>query len=285
MINFARRNILVFFRDKMAVFFSLLAVLIIIGLYTLFLGDVWTSSLPGVGNAGVLMNSWIMAGILAVTSLTTTMGAFGIMVEDRAKKMDKDFYTAPISRSHIAGGYMISALLIGLIMSFVALVIAQVYILLRGGALLTPLALLKTAGIIVLVSLTNTAMVTFLVSFFKSMNAFSTASSIVGTMIGFLTGIYLPIGSLPEAVQYVIKIFPVSHAAVLLRQIFMEQPMAEGFAGAPLDEVERFQETMGVTFRFGDTVVTPLISVAVLLLAAAVFYALSAWRLRKKKTL
>ena len=41
MISFVSRNLKVFFRDKTAVFFSLLAVLIVLGLYIFFLGDVW----------------------------------------------------------------------------------------------------------------------------------------------------------------------------------------------------------------------------------------------------
>ena len=36
---FAWRNIRLFFRDKTSVFFSFLSVLIIVGLYALFLGD------------------------------------------------------------------------------------------------------------------------------------------------------------------------------------------------------------------------------------------------------
>ena len=39
MIRFAKRNLMVFFRDKSAVFFSLLSALIIVALYALFLGD------------------------------------------------------------------------------------------------------------------------------------------------------------------------------------------------------------------------------------------------------
>jgi multidrug/hemolysin transport system permease protein len=45
-----------------------------------------------------------MAGILSVTSITTTMGALGIMVDDRSKKILNDFYSAPIKRSYIACG-------------------------------------------------------------------------------------------------------------------------------------------------------------------------------------
>jgi len=42
MIMLARRNLTVFFRDKAAVFFSLLSALIVFGLYIFFLGDFWT---------------------------------------------------------------------------------------------------------------------------------------------------------------------------------------------------------------------------------------------------
>lgn len=36
-----KRNLKIFFRDKSAVLFSLLAIFIIIALYAVFLGDVW----------------------------------------------------------------------------------------------------------------------------------------------------------------------------------------------------------------------------------------------------
>ena len=95
MIAFAVRNLRIFFRDRAAVFFSLLAVFIIIGLYALFLSDVWTAELEGFTGVRYMMDSWIMAGLLAVTSVTTTMGAFGVMVEDRSKKIYKDFSVTP----------------------------------------------------------------------------------------------------------------------------------------------------------------------------------------------
>ncbi|HKL94140.1 MAG TPA: ABC transporter permease, partial [Clostridia bacterium] len=83
MISFFIRNFKLFFKDKASVFFSLMSVLIIIGLYALFLGDVWTSGLAFDG-ARDIMDNWIVAGLLAVTSITTTMGAYGTMVEDKA---------------------------------------------------------------------------------------------------------------------------------------------------------------------------------------------------------
>ena len=275
MISFGVRNLKVFFKDKSSVFFSLLAVFIIIGLYALFLGDVWTSNMSDIPVIRFLMDSWIMAGLLAVTSVTTTMGAYGIMVQDREKKITKDFASSPVGNKNIVGGYIIGAVIIGIIMSIIALILAELYILSGGGKLLGAEALIKVLGLIVICTLCNSSIVLFLVSFFKSNNAFATASTIIGTLIGFLTGVYLPIGQLPESVQLIIKCFPPTHGALLFRQVMMEPALAKSFAGAPAQALNDFETAMGVTAKFGDTSITPMTSIIILLATAAVFYTLA----------
>ncbi len=284
MINFTLRNLRVFFKDKTAVFFSLLAVFIIIGLYVLFLGDVWSSSFADVENARFIMDSWIMAGILAVTSFTTTMGAFGIMIEDRAKKITKDLVVSPIKTTSLVGGYILSSVIIGIIMSLVTLVLAEVYIIIGGGELMGVTTFIKVLGLILLATFTNSAIVLFMVSFFDSLNAFSTASTVIGTLIGFLTGIYLPIGQLPTAIQWLIKLFPVSHAASLFRQVMMQAPLSVGFKDFPGEYVDGFREFMGVTFSFNEYLVTPIISVVILVVTGLVFYGLSVIKLSAKRS-
>ena len=284
MISFGIRNLKVFFKDKSSVFFSLLAVFIIIGLYALFLGDVWTSSLSDVPGVRFLMDSWIMAGILAVTSVTTTMGAYGIMVQDKEKKITKDFAASPVGNVSIVGGYIIGAVVIGIIMSLISLVIAELYIIAGGGEFMGIPALIKVLGLILLCTLSSSSIVLFLVSFFKSNNAFATASTIIGTLIGFLTGVYLPIGQLPESVQLIITCFPPSHGAMLFRQVMMDAPMIASFSGAPAEAINEFKNMMGVTLSFGgDKSVAPLTSIIILLATAAVFYALALLNLSRKK--
>lgn len=283
MISFGIRNLKVFFKDKSSVFFSLLAVFIIIGLYALFLGDVWTSSMSEVAGIRFLMDSWIMAGLLAVTSVTTTMGAYGIMVQDKEKKITKDFSASPVGNKNIVGGYIIGAVVIGIIMSLIALVLAELYIFAGGGEFMGMSALLKVLGLIVLCTMSNSSIVLFLVSFFKSNNAFATASTIIGTLIGFLTGVYLPIGQLPESVQLIIKCFPPTHGAVLFRQVMMEAPITASFNGAPTQALSEFENAMGVTMQFGNTTVTPLTSMIVLLATAMVFYTLSLISISRKQ--
>lgn len=135
MAAIARRNIKVFFRDKGAVFFSLMSVFIIIGLYVLFLSNTLATNMQGVKGIDFLRDSWVMAGILAVVSLATTLGAFGIVVDDRVTKRLKDFYSSPIKRSDLAGGYILSALVIGIIMSLITFAAAEaLHCIFRRGA-------------------------------------------------------------------------------------------------------------------------------------------------------
>lgn len=279
MISLALRNLKIFFRDRTAVFFSLLAVFIIIGLYVLFLGDLVLSDLDGVPSARFLMDSWIMAGLLAVTSVTTTLGAAGVVVDDQAKGIAKDFQTSPLKRTTLVGGYVVSIMVVGMVMTVVALLLAELYIVGSGGEFLPLAAFLKVLGLIVLSTLTSGSIVFFLVSFFRTQSAFGVASTVVGTLIGFLMGIYVPLGVLPSSVQLVVKLFPMSHAAVLFRQVFMQAPLAQAFAGAPGPAVDGFQTSLGVVFQFGGRTISPLTSIAVLAVTALLFFTLGVWRM------
>ena len=99
-----------------------------------------------------------------------------------------------------------------------------------------------------------------------------------GTLIGFITGIYLPIGSTDKSIQYIIEFFPVSHAASIFRKILMEDPIKESFrkipegGGVRADAVNEFRLDMGVDFNISNHDVTTLESILYLVAAALVFY-------------
>jgi len=276
MIRFARRNIKLFFRDRAGVFFSLLAVMITIGLYVLFLGNIMLGgALKALPGADSTTTSWLAAGLMTTASLTTSLGAIGVMIDDKIRKAEKDFKSSPIPRRSLTGGYLLSTLVVGVLMTTVTFLLSEIYVIANGGSLLPFLDILKILGLIVLSVLTSTSIVTFIVSFFKSHSAFMAASTVVGTLIGFLTGVYIPVGELPEAVQTVVRAFPLTHAASLFRQVLMEAPMAEMFTDAPSQVIYDFQTEMGVVLKFGSYEVTPLVSVLTLIITAVVFFSLT----------
>lgn len=283
MISFVSRNLKVFFRDKTAVFFSLLAVLIVLGLYIFFLGDVWIDSFPNIKGVKNLMNCWIIAGLIGVTSVTANMGAFGTMIEDKSKNKIKDFYVSPIKKSKIVGGYIISSFIVGSMMSVVTLIMSQIYLVYSGVDVLNFKELTEVFLIILMTSLSNSAMILFIVSLFSSEKAFSTASTIVGTLIGFITGIYLPISMLPDSVQIIVKLFPTSHGISILRQIFMKKQMDISFADVPTNYINEFKESMGVVYYINDKLVSNTTSVFILIASTIIFFFLAVLILYKKK--
>lgn len=276
------RNLKIFFRDKTSIFFSLLAVFIIIGLYVLFLGDTLVDDFKALPHADFLISSWVMAGILAVTAVTTTLGAFGIMVDDRSKKIMKDFNSSPIKKSQLTGGYILSSFIIGVIMTIITFILIEIYIVSSGGELLSFINILKILGIILLSVISSSSLVFFIVSFFKSQSAYTTASTVIGTLIGFITGIYIPIGILPESVQFIIKIFPISHAASIFRQIMLIDPINSSFANAPTSAIESFNIEMGTYFQFGDFTTNISTSIIVLIVTTIVFFLLSTLNISRK---
>lgn len=274
MIMLARRNLTVFFRDKAAVFFSLLSAFIIFGLYIFFLGDLWTSNLESIVNGQEIMGIWLVAGLLTVTSFTSAVAAYGVMVEDKARGISKDFYASTVSRKSIVAGYVLSALVTGFIVGMITLVLGEVYIVSNGGKWLDVFSFIEVIGVLIITSVMNNSLLFVLVSFFSTPASFSAASTLVGTLIGFITGIYVPTGMLSSSMQWVIKLFPVSHAGALLRHIIMDKPLSRGFGVVPVDKVLDVKEMLGVVFSFGGQPMEHWMHVLVILGTAVLFFSL-----------
>lgn len=288
MTTFAIRNLKLYFRDKGAVFFSIFSVLITFGLYVLFLGNVYAENLVENGitmtKANEIMDNWVMAGIIAEANFTISHGVLGIVIADKTHRITKDFYVSPVKHSALTGGYILCAFTISVFVTIATFALAQGYILLNGGAVLAIAKLPMILGVIFLVNFASTGMTSFFVSLFKSQQAYSSASGIIGALLGFMMGIYLPIGMYPSIVQWIIKCFPISHGAVLLRQIMMETVMEDTFTGIPWQVREGIRKSFGITYYFGDFKVTPFISICILLVTGAVFMGLACVNLGKKQT-
>jgi len=280
MFILAKRNILIYFKDKTGVFFSLLSVLIVVALFVLFLGDNLTSSYEHVmEDASVIINHWIFAGILGVASVTTTLGAFSVMMNDKVHKISKDFYTSPIQKSRIVAGYALGAFFIGSIMSVIIFIILILYSALIGDHMMSVLTMLKVLGVLLFSVMLNAFMLFFMTTFIKTNQAFNAISTMMGTLIGFLMGIYVPIGLLPTPVQRVIQFFPQSHTTMLFRQFFLEGISEDTFY--PVEYFQYFQESMGIVYIINDSQFTRLGSVLFLGMAALCFLILSIWRASK----
>lgn len=264
------RDLKLFFKDRTAAALSLLAEFIIVGLYALFLRDQLTAGLSGLEDAGELMDVWMAAGVLGVAPFTAAMGAYGVMVEDRARGIDRDFGVSPLRRSAALGGYLSAAAAVALLTSLLLLLLAQAYLWRAYGLIPDGESTARLCALLLLIAVSDAAQVLLPVSFLRSSSALAALCTILGALIGFLTGIYIPVGGLPERVRGLVACFPASHGAMLLRREMVEPLLSRSFGGTDTASALQFEEYMGIRCTWDGALLPEKTSVWVLLAAGGV---------------
>lgn len=281
MLALINRNIKLFFRDRMTVFFSILSSLILIGLYFLFLEGTLSPEVAEYIDPDLIMFNWLIAGILAISSISTTITVFGAKVKDDEKDISKDFHSTPISKAEIAGGYIGAAFFVSLFISLLTLTIGEIIIYFQYGSIMSFITLLKVLAIVIVTIFSNSALMYLIILFVHSSGAYSVMSSLAGSLSGFLAGVYIPVGLLPVWVTSIIKFIPASQSASLLRKALMQSEF-ESMQGAPAEVILEVKETLGVVFPLGDGYITTTQSLVYILLTGVVFYLLAVWKLSRE---
>lgn len=269
MIDFALRNTELFFRDKMSVLMSMLAEVIIMTLYIIFMRDNLRQQFILIENAEIILDVWMIAGIVGITPVTAAMGTYSIMIQDKMSNIDRDFRVSPLGPVRITCGYVMSAVMTGMVLSFIIYIISEIYLMINYGSAAGNGNVMKIYGVIILDSVCSAAMVILPVSFLKTSNSLAGCCTIFGALIGFLTGIYLPIGSLGNGAAISVKCFPVSHAVILFRHLLTE-PVISKTIDINSDEASEFMEYMGVKLIWQGEIIQPHMSIMFLILCAAI---------------
>lgn len=290
--SLVKRITLIYVRDRAAVFFSILSMLIILMLVWLFLGNMNSGNIVEVlstyggvrdaaqdkQNADYLVVVWTLAGVLLSNCVTISMTVMGNMIYDEEKNKLACFYTAPVGRFKIALGYVLSAWIIGAVMCALTLVAAQGWLWLSSRETLAALAVAQLFGMILLNTLVYASLSYMLALFIHSESAWSGILTIVGTLVGFLGAVYLPIYMLPDGVASFLKGLPILHGVSMMRRVCTATAVESTFTGLPEEVAEQFCKNMGIVIYMGETEITiglqciglAVLSVLVLVAAAAV---------------
>lgn len=282
-VSLAKRNVLCYFRDRAAVVFSMMAVIIVIMLYLLFLRNMLIESYPDMDGMSNLIDAWVMAGILGIVPVTASAGSLQTMVEDRSTGRIRDVLVTPMPSSEIACGYILSTFIVGLAMSAMAMVVCVAYLAATGCPLSTS-GLAVTAALLIPSSLSGSIIIYAITSFFRSTGAFSGFFTIVSILIGFLAGIYMPTGTMPAGMQAASGIVPASHMASLFRDSLAGDALDSVFAGAPAETVAEFRHDMGFDLSLGGFAFDAASSMAFVLIATAVFFIIAVAGIRRRRS-
>ena len=233
-LGLTKRNLLLFFKDKQSIIFSLLTSMIVLALYLLFLKDTFVnamdsamnqfpslSSLIDKNDKDMFANLILLTGILGSAMITVPYNCLITLVKDRENKVDYDILATPLKRGQIIFSYFISAALSSVILTSMILAIGLGVIGMQGDIYLGIGDIVKAFGVVALGSISATSIFMIVVLFFKSVSASGAFFGMLSAASGFIIGAYIPISQFSETVQTVCNIFPASQITIVLRNVLI----------------------------------------------------------------
>ncbi len=256
------RNLKLFVRDKALVFFSFLSVIIILGLYVLFLGEIQISNIReslglNIPEIDALVYAWMLPGLIAVASMTLSLGNMGRLVDDAQEENLNDFLVSPLKRWQLILSYLLSSVTITSFISIIMFIISIFIVKFKGGPWLNVEQILQSLGVMILLIISSALLSLYIASWIKTQNTYSVVNSMVGTFIGFVTGAYMPMGIMPIFVQNLFNLLPVSLGASLLRQIYLSPIMDKIFSQAPNAMVSEYRYFQGIDLKVFGHILEP----------------------------
>lgn len=233
-MGLTKRNLLIFFKDKPAILFSMLTSLIVLVLYLLFLKgtfvDAFNSALDSAEGLSTLIKSedvnmfvnvTLLVGMMGTAMITVPYSCLTTIVKDRENKIDYDISATPIKRWQIILSYYTAASISACIMTGILLTIGLVILNANGDMMLGAQDILKAYGIVILGSVSATGIFMTLMLFFKTSQSASAFFGLLSAAAGFVIGAYLPISQFSDGVQTFCNLFPATHVTVAVRNILM----------------------------------------------------------------
>lgn len=263
-----KRNMLLYFRDKGAIFTSMLSMLIVLALMLFFLGDMsienLTQVLAGIPghdtthdkkNSELFMHAWTVAGIIPINSAMVTLTVLSSIIKDKTAGKINSIYTSPISRSTITFSYISAACVSSVIICSITFAISELYLCMNGLTAFSIGEHIRIFGMILANSFTYSAIMYLCAVLVKSEGAWSGLGTIIGTLVGFLGGIYLPIGQLSDFLVNVIECTPVIYGTAMFRDIITNSIIEKTFTDVPVEMTNEYRNIMGIDLEaFGNSI-------------------------------
>ncbi len=228
--SLVKRHILNFLRDKTAVFFSFLSVIILVALYFLFIGRQYTSGeeLSFIDDqmkifltAGIMMG-----GILIINTASLSLGMMGNLINDLTQRKLDGFLVTPVKRYKVILSYYIASIIVTAILSLFMWLLTYLYVGLFSGYWYTFSTVINASLLIIFYTFISSTLMIYLTTRIKSINAFGGLSGTLGTFIGFTSGIYIPLFVLGDVMTKVASLIPFTHMAIVLKGVLLKEPYA-----------------------------------------------------------
>ncbi|HKL95157.1 MAG TPA: ABC transporter permease [Haploplasma sp.] len=281
-----KRNMLIFFKNKTTIFFSLIAPVLILLIYILFMGDFQVDIImDNIGSIDVtkkeissIVNAWVISGIIGISTLTVALNSMFITISDREKGIVNDFHASPVNQVNLTLSYFISAVIITFFISLVFSIMGTIFLMISTGGLFSfnVLDIFKLLGLLLLSSLSAVIILMFITSFFKKTSTAASFTGIFTALIGFLVGTYLPAGFLPIGIQNFANIIPGTHSTALFRQLYLSKVISKPniIDKVGIDFINQIKDEYGYNLKLFNFEITTGLMVLYLFISIVIFFLL-----------
>ncbi|MBC6306565.1 ABC transporter permease [Listeria booriae] len=253
-----KRHMYTYFADKGNIVFTCLSSIIVVMLYAFFIFDTQVDSLVAAmagtdrAQAVTFVCMWFLAGQITLIIFGATFNAMAIFIDDM-KYNGSDVQIFPLSKVKIIVSYCIQAVLIALLFGIGSLIIGTLLIWWKQGYLIPASSLFAAVGVIILGTIFSAILAMFIVTFMKTAKAFSSLQIVLNTLMGFLIGMYIPIGTLPDFMQRIIFWNPYMSMSVWLRELLAGEQFQQLFTKAPSAQQDQLAVFYGLREESFDT--------------------------------
>ncbi len=233
-----KRHFLVFFKNKIRVFYTLMVPLIILAVYICFLRGLELSTVQNMlyeldieytaelqQHVHTLVDSWMLSGIIALSTITISIQTNNIIINDKENGVNRDFASSPINKSCLIASYFLFNFIVTLLICFVVLLICLIYLAIMKEFFITFVDFLTMIGVLSLASVTATLMTIFICSFIKREPTLASIIAIFSAVAGFLIGAYMPLSMFPTWIRNICCFVPGTYSCGLMRYAFLNTPI------------------------------------------------------------
>jgi len=196
--------------------------------------------------------AYMLSGVIIATVFECSLNLASNTVDDMVSGFMKEVLVSPAKRLSVAIGQLLSAATVSTIQGLMILILG-LFLGIKFTSILTPIFVIFA---MISVGLVFSGVGLFMATKVRSGQTFQIIKTAITMPLTFLSGAYIPLSMLPDALKFIAYLNPMTYATAFFRMIVLEK------ADLPIDQL--VQE--GLVIKINGFIVTPLLSFIIFIL-------------------
>lgn len=205
--------------------------------------------------------AYMLSGVIISTVFESSLNLASTTVDDMVSGFMKEVLVSPVKRIAVAIGQLLSAATVATLQGILILIIGM-FIGIKFTTWTTPVFVLLA---MICVGLVFSGVGLYMATLVKSGQTFQIVKTAVTMPLTFLSGAYIPLDMLPDALKYIAYINPMTYATAFFRMIILEK------TSLPISDLIN----EGLAISINGFAVTPVMSFGIIILIGFIFLILS----------